>query len=727
MKSSAAIILIALLAGNAAAASRLVQSGEHSTFSRLVFPVLSDQAWEIRQVDSRAVLRLSEQQQQFDLSQIFSFIPRSRIQDVSQDGNAISIGIACKCHVRAFFYRSNFLVVDIVDGETENGIIFHDTKPRFSPYRSDGNMTFSIPLGGSRMMELVPLNYFALNAQNALPIQSANRGRSIGKSTSIGRPEDPAVARPSTDNNAAKRLGIKTSHKWENNASELMNPHHDRCHSDHHFQISSWGFGSEAPNSLPLREDESGVTTDVNSIAALEHAKQLTYFGFGAEAIAIIGDLSVRNAEADAIMIMSQVIDNAYMPAGTDNDSECGGLHGKWARISEHIRKAADFHSLPSDVHQFIALLPGHLQERLLDQFYVSSTTAATKHIETGEKVGVGGNMPDAALSQNNAALAEAQIHNANTHIYRHVPMGESQRHLDILLERAAGKSEISAADREAIEALLQDNLDTPIGEDFILRYVDALSMSGHFQTAIDFLDRLASAGEIPTEAIEAPLTQIIDVLNSNGKPETLLDGILRITSSTLSDAINKELAQTISWILYRVNLGPMVEALGLSANVEPDLRRVLSARRNLENGLPLEAAQNLVTLEIDQAKRTRAEAFIDLGQPELAIRLFEGLEDDDLRSASVWLAEDFKEVLETNTSEPRLSLARNIVEWRNQEEWGEERLGNGGSASAVAPLPFSSLKDLERTVLSSGEFRNIAKGILTSVQANQQRNGLTP
>lgn len=91
-----------------------VQSGEHDGFTRLVVDVGPDRTWSIEGDASRPVIRFDPGIASFDLSQVFSTIPRTRLNDLALDDGLV-LDLACACPVSASRYRSRYLVLDIAD------------------------------------------------------------------------------------------------------------------------------------------------------------------------------------------------------------------------------------------------------------------------------------------------------------------------------------------------------------------------------------------------------------------------------------------------------------------------------------------------------------------------------------------------------------------------------------------------------------------------------------
>ena len=112
----AASLALLTAAGPGAAAVPL-RSGEHRTFSRLVFADASDRSWQIsRPAADRVVIAFSAGAPDLDVRAVFDLIPRDRIADVETKGRELSLTLNCDCPVEVFQIPSGHVVIDVRDG-----------------------------------------------------------------------------------------------------------------------------------------------------------------------------------------------------------------------------------------------------------------------------------------------------------------------------------------------------------------------------------------------------------------------------------------------------------------------------------------------------------------------------------------------------------------------------------------------------------------------------------
>ncbi len=116
--SLAALLAGAAIALAAPAAAQVVdvRSGEHASFTRLVFYLNETRDWTLGRTDTGWRLGLAGEPAQFAVEDVFDFIPRRRLEEISPEADGLSFQVSCDCHARAFEYRDDILVIDFRDG-----------------------------------------------------------------------------------------------------------------------------------------------------------------------------------------------------------------------------------------------------------------------------------------------------------------------------------------------------------------------------------------------------------------------------------------------------------------------------------------------------------------------------------------------------------------------------------------------------------------------------------
>lgn len=92
-----------------------VRAGEHSDFTRLSIQLPESNDWQITQDGHLAELTISGPALDFDLSQTFARIPRTRLGSVVQTPTGLEIRLNCDCLLRASEDLPRYLVMDVTE------------------------------------------------------------------------------------------------------------------------------------------------------------------------------------------------------------------------------------------------------------------------------------------------------------------------------------------------------------------------------------------------------------------------------------------------------------------------------------------------------------------------------------------------------------------------------------------------------------------------------------
>ncbi|WP_299843505.1 hypothetical protein [uncultured Jannaschia sp.] len=116
MRIAPVLATLAVLPVCALAEPVRVRSGEHDTFSRLVFPSGEPLEWTIERPWAGEARIAFAPSPDLDLAEIFLRIPRTRLRDVTQAPEAVILDLGCNCPVEVSQIGSGHIVIDVVDG-----------------------------------------------------------------------------------------------------------------------------------------------------------------------------------------------------------------------------------------------------------------------------------------------------------------------------------------------------------------------------------------------------------------------------------------------------------------------------------------------------------------------------------------------------------------------------------------------------------------------------------
>ena len=111
------------LAQPAFAQQARVQSGEHSTFSRLVFADRADRAWTITRDGTSVKIDFSAGVPDLLLDGVFRWIPRDRLENVTFENGSLRLALGCDCPVDVRQIPSGHIVIDVRDPSGEAKVL----------------------------------------------------------------------------------------------------------------------------------------------------------------------------------------------------------------------------------------------------------------------------------------------------------------------------------------------------------------------------------------------------------------------------------------------------------------------------------------------------------------------------------------------------------------------------------------------------------------------------
>jgi hypothetical protein len=141
------ILTLAAILGlaTAAQAQRVgIRTGEHDGFTRLVLTLPEAGAWRVTRTDDGYAVAIGNGRPDYDLSDVFRLIPRTRLADIRTDpvDGRLRLDIGCQCHAWAIELRRGLLVIDLRDG----------VAPPASPYEvnDQGKVMAALQAPGTR-------------------------------------------------------------------------------------------------------------------------------------------------------------------------------------------------------------------------------------------------------------------------------------------------------------------------------------------------------------------------------------------------------------------------------------------------------------------------------------------------------------------------------------------------------------------------------------------------
>lgn len=286
------LVIAISVAGPATARSVIVRSGEHSTFTRLVFPDTPGRSWEVTERDGEVEIYFSEGLPDLDLGQVFDFIPRDRLATISTRDRTLVLGLPCRCSVSVSQISSGHIVLDISDPSSETAPP-EERRIVSAPRLTLTPLPFPV-LGEMHRAEVTaadipPLSDFA-NRPSAVQIRRHPLGRV------------PLVMAPST---AGSEIEAEEQCEIDDFASDILSTDPTNSFADLKQARSSLLSGSDV--------------LDGRAVARL--TRIYLSLGWGAEAV-----MNARSAGtvSPETMMIAAAVDGTPLPSDLRADPGCG-------------------------------------------------------------------------------------------------------------------------------------------------------------------------------------------------------------------------------------------------------------------------------------------------------------------------------------------------------------------------------------------------------------------
>lgn len=383
-----------------------IRSGEHEMFSRLVMSIGIGTEWDVTQTTDGYLVEISEPANGFDTARVFERIPRTRIKAVQQRApSTLFLAVDCDCHADAFLWRPGQLVLDIVTGSA----------PDIEDLAQGSRSSFAGPYKDQHMGQPTRLpNLLELernNARSPASLALPTKIQSIPEATDLQVAEaalieglaraatqgflDPALRRlpdptpvslveqdpdsvrdPPDPRPMVGTLGIGISTAMDREFAQIGGvvgtALGQQCLSDDLFSVNSWAddraFHDQAASLAEALAGEFGAEPREAQDAL---AKLYLYFGFGAEARAVLAADPALSQSRQILVQLAGIVDD--YPGGYPliaDQAGCPTAAAVWAFYVNPVPLDDDERS--HVLRQFFAIpqpLRGHLAPRFARKF----------------------------------------------------------------------------------------------------------------------------------------------------------------------------------------------------------------------------------------------------------------------------------------------------------------------------------------------------------------------
>jgi hypothetical protein len=526
MRRAGFALILALLPGALAAQEARLRSGEHEDFSRLVVYMPRAAAVET-ETGERTFTLAFDAPFGFDTSEVFYYIPRTRIADLAAEPGRLVLDLACDCAVSVERLSPRIVYLDVADaGERaaapEQIVAASFPAPTIRlPAQAEPAPATLLP-GGLAVGPAAEADGMPPRAPRPPSGTAAAVARQVARAATQGllepdgplpetvestgdEPEEraaeptkrltePGEASPrrhvSIRNGIDESLGRRLA-----DALEGIGPV-GHCLPDKRFDVAAWAPDGAA-DIARLRAEVVGPTDRPDARGIADLARGYIALTFGAEARQAIRTAGVAVPEAETLLPMAEIVDHgqAADPGPLAEQYDCPGAAALWAVLSRpSIPDAAEidtdaltlaFGALPPAMRRHLGPT---LAERLIDHGAIDAAAVIRSAIgrAPGETT-VETALLDASLAAETGRDTAADA--ALTEIVA-ATSGRSAAAVERLMRRRLDAGETVGADvLAAADALIFEHRGTPLAQRLSALKIEALARGGQAQRALAFLD----------------------------------------------------------------------------------------------------------------------------------------------------------------------------------------------------------------------------------------------
>lgn len=672
-----------------------VRSGEHSGYSRLVAPLTDNRDWKVTHIGQDVIFAVAGYDQGYDLSTVFTYIPRDRVQSITSRPDGFTIRLGCACRVAPFVDKERFVVIDIASPGVTLASTFIPMKPKDLPKPKQESQqeigikpvepNIAVPMAS--MPRNDPIQPAALPAlaraplseleQDSLTEISRRLTRELGTATTrglltpvpgpslpisrraqvdlsaIAEPEaPPPVPKPENLSGVLNNMRVSSSMDIPGFAKATDDPQSLsglNCPLNATLDIANWGddrpFHQQTGD---LRRSLYQEFDKLDQEAALNLAKLYLHFGFGAEARQILRldtDLASSQgilADIASILETGTARQGSRLPLMLDCNTDVA-LWAMLANADLGTSRAID----PRSALLALNKLPVHLRDVLapvLSQRLLAhgDSDAAASALRSVQRL-PSELSSSAKLAQAHIALDSGNMNKASEDLSDVID--DNAEHspealISLVDARIVAQQPISAETASLVEAYAKELNQTELGPALRRTHVLALVRSGQFDAAFAASKELGGDSE-EDDAVKLRM-RLIQELVAAAEDVVFLEYIFR---QSPQDITRLPARQKLALATRLLDLGFAKQAQTILPDhldyAKSESYQIIAARIALDMSQPMRAQAALLGVTGQDADLLRAKATQMTGAHAEAHDLFLLANDDDAAARAAWLAED--------------------------------------------------------------------------------------
>ncbi|KEJ91053.1 hypothetical protein [Sulfitobacter donghicola] len=682
-----------------------LRSGDHPTFSRITLPVPLEQKWAGKQTDQGIELELLEYNGGFDISDVFKRMLRLRISEIQANESRLILSLNCACS-STIFRSGDLLVIDVADKGTPlsgpplersnnpdqlqairpqvraeatkvvlpwikpkplpNTLLDHNNltqRQQLAETTDEGNIERAellLEMQSELVKEFSQAATSGLLNHNQLPSIGQEEVGQIEPESS--KADEPPLQLDTKTNNV--RVSDSMDRQFNSEGTAFLNSIAGvECPADHTFEVENWGTEQSFSAQIgPARNALSNSRDKMNAEAAETLSKLYIYWGFGAEALAVLNlDSALKNKRPN-LVALATILEHGTQIGGSSftQHFECDSNVALWAALSVP--------EIPQNIlfdteSALLALnrLPSHLRK-------VLAPALSTKLLEYGDKSGA-----EAAIrsieritDKLDAPARLAQAHLATAAGTPSAPLLEevietnspqsAEALVKLVKEKQARDEPVSVETAKLVDAYAQELRGTELGNQLLETQIIALSKTNLFEKALEKFKVLSPS--LSPKASQELYQTIVLQLTTNGSDIQFLEEVFNMEKRSLETLSTKAKYLVASRLM---DLGFPLEVQktldNLTSLETSEHHSILLARAAIALNQPARAQAELKGITTPEAALLIAQTKEMRGEFLEASQIFAENNADAEAERAAWLSSEW-DSLNTVISKPLASVA---------------------------------------------------------------------
>lgn len=694
-------LFVLLLAASTAGAEVTIRSGEHATFSRLVFTAPIGTAWSLDEGDAQATITLDTRDERFDTSDIFTRIPRTRLLSATDLGDGrLELGLNCACPLDAFQLNNRVFVIDIQDPAQEAETAAASPEEEDAPALSGA---FRLPLltgtapwegivpplgfrdvdtSGDRLVSTVGapdqtdrvaeararlLEEVARAGDQGLIDVAAQDHTDRNETVAVPSQAEPvspveplpqeATVPPPPALNMTARTSVDDA--LSDTIREMLGvPPETHCIPSDALNVAAWKGSHGFRRTMgALNRDLYGEFDRIDADKATELVQVYVSYGLGAEALFVLQMLEDQTDVHRRLRTMAEVLEfgSARGPDAFLDQAQCDTAAALWSVLAstpgdmpESVNSNAllqAFDTLPSDLRLYLGPL---LSEKLRESRQFDIAEDVMRIVTRGSRAEdstVKMELSHLALERGDTLEVAA---NLDAIIEDNVP--PSPEALVSLIDlRISGEQMIAPDEIVLLGAYALEFRGSDLSDDLQRALAMALAHAGQYAEA------MAEMGRLPPDAVAPGGLTVHGFVLSRLAARASDAAFLRFavpyfsrTSEHIDEATGIEIARRFLSLGFPEMAQSLIDQRQTART--PRDARVLLAELALSEQRPRNAIAQLLDLEGDDVDRLRARAYAELSEFDRAKTLYSRLEETRSASEMALLDRDWNFLQDSGT-----------------------------------------------------------------------------